>query len=106
MIIDNINRMFRGWFIGDFEPSVLKTKNFEVGVLIHKKGELWPKHFHKEAVEYNCLLDGKMMVHGKIIEPGTIFIFDKTEIADPVFLEDCRVLVVKTPSVIGDKYEI
>ena len=46
------------------------------------------------------------MVHGKIIEPGTIFIFDKTEIADPVFLEDCRVLVVKTPSVIGDKYEI
>jgi hypothetical protein len=50
MIIDNINRMFRGWFIGDFEPSVLKTKNFEVGVLIHKKGELWPKHFHKEAV--------------------------------------------------------
>ena len=32
-----------GWFVGNFEPSVFKTKNFEVGYLEHKKGDLWDK---------------------------------------------------------------
>ena len=106
MIIDNMSRMYRGWLIGDFEPSILKTKDFEVGMLKHKKGEIWPRHFHKEAIEYNCLIEGKMIVQDIMIEPGTIFIFEKNEVADPIFLEDCTVLVVKTPSIIGDKYEI
>lgn len=106
MIIDNIKRMYRGWLIGNFEPCILKTKDFEIGILTHKKGEVWPKHFHKEAVEYNCLIEGKMTVQNKLIEPGMIFIFEKNEIADPIFLEDCKVLVIKIPSVIGDKYEI
>ena len=43
--------MWRGWFIGDFEPSVLKTKDFEVGVLVHPKGEKWPAHFHPVCTE-------------------------------------------------------
>lgn len=106
MKIDSLKRMTRGWLIGDFEPSILKTKDFEVGILTHKKGEIWPKHYHREAVEYNCLLEGKMIIQDILIEPGTIFVLDKNEIADPQFLEDCRVLVIKTPSVIGDKYEI
>ena len=33
--------MKRGWFIGDFEPAAFKTKNFEVAVGHHKKGEIW-----------------------------------------------------------------
>ena len=98
--------MYRGWFIGDFEPSVLKTKNFEVGVLTHKKNEYWAPHFHKKATEYNLLLEGSMDVGGKRIEVGDIFIFEKEEVAAPHFLEDCKVLVVKTPSVVGDKYEV
>ena len=53
MKIKKINDMWRGWFIGDFEPSVLKTNEFEVGVLTHKKGEKWPKHYHNIATEYN-----------------------------------------------------
>ena len=106
MMISNISEMTRGWFIGNFEPSILKTKDFEVGVMSHKKGEYWAPHIHKEAIEYNLLLDGLMNVNDVIIEPGTIFIFDKGEIARPIFLEDCRVLVVKSPSIPGDKYVV
>lgn len=29
--------MTKGWFVGDFEPSILKTKNCEVGVKSYKK---------------------------------------------------------------------
>jgi mannose-6-phosphate isomerase-like protein (cupin superfamily) len=106
MKIKNIQDMKRGWLIGDFEPSILQTKDFEVGILTHKKGEFWSAHLHKESEEYNLLLDGKMEINGVLIEPGTIFIIEKNEISKPEFLEDCRVLVVKVPSLPGDKYEV
>ena len=106
MLKEKLSNMTRGWFIGDFEPSVLKTKDFEVGILTHKKGEEWPKHYHKIATEYTVLLSGSMTICGELIEPGTIFILEPNEIADPIFHEDCSVIVVKTPSVIGDKYVI
>jgi quercetin dioxygenase-like cupin family protein len=105
MKLSNIKDMTRGWFIGDFEPSILRTKDFEVGLLTHKKGEVWPKHYHALSTEYNVLIEGSMTVQGTQINPGDIFIFEPMEIADPVFHEDCKVLCVKVPSVIGDKHE-
>jgi len=98
--------MWRGWFIGNFEPSVFKTEDFEVGILTHKKDEIWPKHYHAVATEYNVLINGKMTVCGQTILPGDIFIFEPNEIADPIFLEDCMIICVKTPSVKKDKYEV
>jgi len=105
MKLSNIKDMTRGWFIGDFEPSILRTKDFEVGLLTHKKGEVWPKHYHALSTEYNLLIEGSMTVQGTQINPGDIFIFEPMEIADPVFHEDCKVLCVKVPSVKGDKHE-
>ena len=103
---EKLSDMWRGWLIGDFDLSVYRTKDFEVGVLTHEKGEIWPKHYHAEAIEINVLLEGKMRVNNEIIVSGDIFIFDKYEVADPKFLEDCKILCVKTPSKPGDKYEV
>ena len=102
----NISEMHRGWFIGDFEPSVLKTDLFEVGILKHKKGENWPEHYHAIATEYNVLVDGSMSINGIMIEVGEIFILKKKEKSKPIFYEDCTVLCVKVPSIPGDKYEV
>lgn len=104
MILFSLENMIRGWFVGDFSPSVLKTPLFEVGVLKHHKGEQWPEHYHKVATEITVLISGLMDMNGKIIKPGDGFIFSPNEIAKPIFLEDCVVVVVKTPSVPGDKY--
>jgi quercetin dioxygenase-like cupin family protein len=106
MNIGNIEDYVRGWFIGDFEPSLLRTKDFEVGVLRHKKDEIWPPHYHKESVEYNVLISGKMVVQGKELNSGDVFVFQKGEIADPIFLEDCTLVVVKVPSIPSDKFEV
>lgn len=92
--------------IGDFTPSVLKTSDFEVGYLKHKKGEVWPRHYHAISVEYNLLVRGSMKVCGREIYPGDIFIIEPNEEADPVFYEDCEIVCIKTPSVPGDKYEV
>ena len=98
--------MHRGWFIGDFLPSVFKTNLFEVGILKHKKGENWPEHYHSEATEYNVLLDGSMSVNGNFIHAGEIFILEKEESCKPIFFEDCTLVCVKVPSIPGDKFEV
>lgn len=103
MKIERIENFKRGWFIGNFEPSIFKTDGFEVGILTHKKGEEWPCHYHTGR-EINYLVSGKIRVQNKVIEMGDIFMFEPYEVADPEFLEDCVVVVVKTPSLPGDKY--
>jgi quercetin dioxygenase-like cupin family protein len=106
MEIYRIEEFFRGWFIGNFKPAVYETDQFEIGLLSHKKDEVWPTHFHKIATEYNLLISGSMTLNGTQINVGDLFIIKPGEIADPKFLEDCKILVVKTPSIPGDKYEV
>lgn len=106
MIVDLLDNYHRGWFIGNFSPSIHTTNEFEVAVLTHKKGEVWGSHYHKQAREINVLLEGKMLMHGRQICQGMIFVLEPWEVADPIFLEDCKVLCIKTPSIKGDKYEV
>ena len=96
--------MTGGWYAGDFNPVAYRTKDFEICYKKHVKGEEWSKHFHKEADEINYLRSGRMLIQGKELVSGDIFILRKNEVADPVFLEDCEVFIVKTPSVPGDKF--
>jgi quercetin dioxygenase-like cupin family protein len=106
MKISRIEDYFRGWYVGNFEPTCFKTDQFEVGILNHKKGELWPAHLHKISTEINFLLDGEMTIQGNLLKSGDIFIIEPNEIADPVFHTDCRLVVIKTPSIPQDKYEV
>jgi len=94
-----------GWFIGNFEPSVLKTDQFEVCYKIHPAGEEWSKHHHKISDEINFLMKGKMTVNDVIIESNTVFVIEKNESVKPIFLEDCELIVVKVPSSLNDKYD-
>ena len=96
----------RGWFIGDFTPSIFRTPNFEVGVLHHHKGELWPAHYQKVATEFNVLLSGSLSINNELILVGEIFIIEPLEVAVPIFHEDCKVLCIKVPSLPNDKYEV
>ena len=101
-----LENMIKGWFVGDFEPSVLRTKDFEVAVLERKKGLERPMHYHKEAIEISVLIEGSARINGEEIRVGDIFVLEKNETVDAEFHEDSKIVVVKTPSVIGDKYEV
>lgn len=106
MKISRIDDYFKGWFIGNFDPAVLKTDQFEVGVLFYPKGIHHQKHFHRLATEYNVLVQGSFILSGTKLNAGDVFILEPDEIADPEFLEDCTIVCVKVPSLPGDKYEI
>ena len=73
MKIRKMEEMYEGWFIGDFEPTVCKTKDFEVCYKIHEQGEVWPVHYHKVAKEINYLIRGKMTIQGTELSTGDIF---------------------------------
>lgn len=106
MKVSRIEDYTRGWFVGNFEPSCFNTKNFEVGLLNHKKGEYWPSHTHKVATEINLLIEGEMTIQNRKLLSGDVFILEPNEIADPIFLTDCKLVVIKTPSLPNDKYNL
>jgi len=98
MKIDRIENMKGGWFIGDFEPSVYKTKDFEVSYKVHYKGEKWDFHYHTEVTEINYLVKGQLIIQNTILNAGDIFTLEPYEISDPEFVTDCELVVIKTPS--------
>lgn len=102
MKILKLKDMKGGWFVGNFEPTAYKTDLFEVSYKIHPKGENWDHHYHHTVTEINLLINGKMNLQGKELSSGDIFILNPYEIANPIFLEDCYIICVKTPS-INDK---
>ena len=95
-----------GWFIGNFEPSLLKTENFEISIKTHPKGEEWPKHYHKIATEYNYVISGKVEISGKVFKAGQIFVVPTNYIVEPNFLEDCKIVCIKSPGATNDKYTV
>jgi len=101
-----MNTMIRGWFIGDFEPTAFKTKNFEVAYHTYKKGQKWDAHYHKLTTEINYLIRGKMKIGESIFKKGDIFIIHPNEISDPEYLTNCELIIVRDGSFLGDKYII
>jgi hypothetical protein len=101
---NKLENMTRGWLIGNFTPSILKTDAFEVGYLTHHKGQVWPAHLHKEANEYNILIKGSLLINNETINLGEIFVIPKGMLTHATFLEDCEILCIKVPSNTKDKY--
>jgi hypothetical protein len=104
MEVFKIADMKGGWFMGNFSPTSHKTPTCEACYKIHKKWEVWECHYHKLGTEINFLIRGKMILQGVTLNAGDIFVIKPYEIADPEFLEDCEIVIVKTPSVPGDKF--
>ena len=105
MRIDNIDNFTKGWFCGDFFPSIHKTGNFEVGYHKHKKGDKTQNHYHKLSAEINVIISGKMIVNGQELNKHEIFTFEPYEVSEAEFLEDTELIVVRTKSFPGDKYD-
>ena len=100
----NLKDMIGGWFIGDFEPSAWKTAAFEVAVKEYKAGDKEPMHLHKIAIEFTVIGRGKVLMNGVEHGEGDIIRIDAGKATDFEALEDTITVVVKKPSVKGDKY--
>jgi quercetin dioxygenase-like cupin family protein len=106
MRFGRLDEMTKGWFIGDFEPSLLNTKQFEVGIKRYSAGDKEPEHVHKVATEFTVILSGRVCMGGRYLEDGDIIVMEPGESTDFFAVTDCVTVVVKTPSLAGDKYPV
>jgi quercetin dioxygenase-like cupin family protein len=100
----NLKDFTKGWIIGNFEPNIVRTKEYEFLVRSYKKGDKEPRHVHKVAYEITVIINGKVKMNGEILSAGDILHLEPGDSSDFECLEDCDTAVVKAPSVIGDKY--
>lgn len=106
MKIAKLQNMIKGWFIGNFEPSLLKTNDVEVAVKTYKKGDYEAKHYHKVATEFTCIISGRVKMNGIEYEAGDIIVMEPNEVTDFECLVDGTTnVVVKFPGANNDKYE-
>lgn len=96
--------MKKGWFIGNFEPTLLKTNDCEVAVKEYKAGDYEEKHYHRIATEFTLVLDGTIRMFGQEFEAGDIIVAEPGDATDFSALTDARNVVVKIPGANNDKY--
>lgn len=107
MKVFKLGNFIRGWVVGDFEPNILKTREFEFGLKSYKKGYDEKGHMHKLASEVNIITAGKFEMDGQILSKGDIIrLYPGESFSRLKCLEDGDIAVVKTPSVVGDKYPL
>ena len=104
MQIHKLDNFIKGWFVGDFEPSLVPTKDFEVAIKYYKAGDKETAHHHKIAIEYTAIAKGRVTMNGNEFKEGDIIEIAPGETTDFVVLEDTVTVVVKLPSVKDDKY--
>lgn len=101
-----LSNMIGGWFVGDFSPSVLRTSDFEVAIKYYKAGDSEAKHVHHKALEITVVASGAICMSGKRYISGEIVVISPGEATDFLAIEDSITVVVKNPSVRGDKIVI
>lgn len=106
MELSHLKDMIGGWIVGDFSPSILKSSEFEVAVKHYKAGDYEKEHFHKIAEEITLILSGRVKMFNQEFLEGDIIHIKPGESTGFLSITDSITVVVKKPSVIGDKYFI
>ena len=104
MIQRQLADMVGGWMVGDFEPTCIKTTACEVACKHYPGGAAEAAHVHRVATELTLIASGRVTMNGRTYVAGDIVILEPGEATDFKALEPSTTVVVKMPSVAGDKY--
>lgn len=102
----DLDDMVKGWFVGDFKPNVICTKECELGIKKYDAGTIEKAHYHKMAEELTVVVTGKIRMNNNIFEAGDIVKVKRNEIIEFEAIDDSITVVFKTGSYKGDKYLI
>jgi len=96
--------MDRGWFVGDFVPTCLKTSHCEVAVKEYAPGAYEEAHYHKIATEVTMVIEGDVEMNGVRYSKGDIVVIEPDEVTDFRAITNVVNVVVKVPGEKNDKY--
>lgn len=101
-----LDEMTKGWFVGNFEPTLYRTKDVEVAVKHYCAGDSEDAHYHKIATELTVILSGTIYMNGVSYHQGDIIVMEPGDITDFKAVTDAVNVVVKIPGANHDKYSI
>lgn len=104
MKVFQLDEMVKGWFVGNFNPTVLSTNDVEVAVKKYKAGDYESSHYHKIATEITVITEGQVKMNGVIYSSGAIIVIEPNQATDFLALTDVTTTVVKYPGANDDKY--
>lgn len=104
MKVFQLDDMVKGWFVGNFAPTVLSTNDVEVAVKKYKAGDYESSHYHKIATEITVITDGQVKMNGVTYSSGAIIVIEPNQATDFLALTDVITTVVKYPGANDDKY--
>ena len=100
----NLDQFTKGWFVGNFNPTLIPSDAVEVAVKNYKAGEQESSHHHKIATELTLIVSGRVRMSGEEVGPGEIVKIHPGQSTDFTAITDTTTVVVKMPCVSGDKY--
>lgn len=104
MEVRRVETMHRGWFVGNFIPTMYPTEDVEVAVKSYQTGEKEPRHYHKEATELTAILSGQMKFNDTLVKAGDIVKVFPGESVQFECIQEGQTVVVKVPGKLNDKY--
>jgi hypothetical protein len=105
MKIEKLDRMTKGWFVGNFSPTLYQSNDVEVAIKHYVAGDHEGRHYHRVATEITAIVSGRARMNGALLEAGDIAVLAPGESADFIAETDVVTTVVKLPCVAGDKYQ-
>lgn len=99
-----LDEMIRGWFVGDFEPTVARSSDVEIAVKHYAAGDAEERHVHQVATELTAVVSGRIRMDGVELGPGDIASIPPGQPSDFLALTGAVLVCVKLPAVAGDKY--
>ena len=99
-----LDEMTKGWFVGNFFPTLYRTNEVEVAVKRYEAGSHEAKHYHKIATEITVVTKGTVRMNGVEYTEGDIIVMEPNEATDFHAVTDAENVVVKIPGVNNDKY--
>ena len=101
-----LDDMVKGWFVGNFEPTLYRTNDVEVAVKRYKPGDYDAAHFHKIATEITVVVSGRVRMNSVEYGAGDIIVMEPGDVTDFEALTDVVNVVVKLPGANNDKYVV
>ncbi len=103
MRVEKLESFVGGWFIGDFQPALVRTHEFEVCVKRFRAGESEPIHYQREAWEATAIIEGTCLIGDLELSAGEVVLIQPFEAAGFFAVTDCTLVAVKAPSKPDDK---
>lgn len=100
----DLKDFIKGWFVGNFTPSLIKTNNVEVAVKRYVAGDHEGSHYHKIATEITVIVSGTVEMNGVTYQADDIIVIEPNDKTDFKCLTDVVTVVIKYPGANNDKY--